>query len=303
MEEKISVILVNYNGKAYNDKCIRSILQSTLKDKLQIVVVDNDSTDDSLNDLKAAWERNQQIHIIELDQNYGFSKANNEGIKWSMANGIYRFLLLNNDTEIEPDTIEKMLEIQQSTGGIVVPKVLYADRPDIIWCAGGEFSTIIRKPKQRGLNQTDAGQLDENCQCEFANGCCLLLTKEIVDQIGYLDESFFLYYEDTEYSFRALKNNIPVWYCANAVVYHKVNGSTKGNEKPANAYYITRNWLRCNQMYMSRRGFLGFQVYFLFNRMAWIFIWTVKRKRSMIRAVLRGVQDFKKGRIGTYKGM
>lgn len=303
MEEKISVILVNYNGKTYNDNCIRSILQSTLKDRLQIVVVDNDSTDDSLNDLKESWGQNQQIHIIELDQNYGFSKANNEGIKWSITNGIYKFLLLNNDTEIEPDTIEKMLEIQKGTSGIVVPKVLYADKPDTIWCAGGEFTPIIRKPKQSGINQTDMGQFDENRQCEFANGCCLLLTKEIVDQIGYLDESFFLYYEDTEYSFRALKSNIPVWYCANAVVYHKVNGSTQGNEKPANAYYITRNWLRCNQMYMSREGFWWFQVYFLFNRMAWIFIWTVKRKRSMIRAVLSGVQDFKKGRIGTYKGM
>lgn len=303
MEEKISVILVNYNGKAYNDKCIRSILQSTVKDKLQIVVVDNDSTDDSLNDLKTTWEKNQQIHIIKLDQNYGFSKANNEGIKWSIANGIYRFLLLNNDTEIEPDTIEKMLEIQQSTGGIVVPKVLYADRPDIIWCAGGEFSAIIRKPKQRGLNQTDVGQFDENCQCEFANGCCLLLSKEVVDKIGLLEEGFFLYYEDTEYSLRAGRKAVSITYCAAAKVYHKVNGSTEGNEKPANAYYITRNWLWCNQMYMGRERFLWFRIYFLLNRMAWVFIWTAKRKGNMVRAVLGGVQDFKKGRIGAYWGM
>lgn len=301
MEEKISVILVNYNGKAYNDKCIRSILQSTVKDKLQIVVVDNDSTDDSLNDLKASWEQNQQIHIIELDQNYGFSKANNEGIKWSIANDIHKFLLLNNDTEIEPDTIEKMLEIQKNTGGIVVPKVLYADKPDTIWCAGGEFSPMIRKPKQRGLNQTDVGQFDDNCQCEFANGCCLLLSKEIVDKIGLLDEGFFLYYEDTEYSLRAGQKKVLITYCAAARVYHKVNGSTEGNEKPANAYYITRNWLRCNQMYMSREKFLWFQIYFLLNRMAWIFIWTAKRKGGMIKAVLRGVQDFKKGRSGAYR--
>lgn len=303
MEEKISVILVNYNGKDYNDKCINSIWKSTVKERLEIVVVDNHSTDDSLEDLKASWGQNQQVHIIELDQNYGFSKANNEGIMWSIANGIQKILLLNNDTEIETDTIEKMVEIQERTGGIVVPKVLYADRPDTIWCAGGEFSPIIRKSRQRGLNQTDEGQFDENCQCEFANGCCLLLSKEIIDMVGLLDEGFFLYYEDTEYSLRAGGKEILITYCAAAKVYHKVNGSTEGNEKPANVYYITRNWLRCNQRYMSRKKFLWFQIYFFFNRMAWIFIWIMKKKRGMIRAVLRGVHDFKKGIGGAYREM
>ncbi len=297
MEEKISVILVNYNGKAYNDKCIASILRSTIGSRIEIVVVDNASTDDSLAALYANWGENLQVHILPLDDNYGFSRANNEGIRWSIGQGIEYFLLLNNDTEVEPDAIGKMLRYHQETKGIIVPKVLYADKKDTVWCAGGSFSPIIRKAAQRGLNETDQGQYDTNGECEFANGCAMLLSKEIIEENGFLDERFFLYYEDTEYSMRASKNGIGIWYRADAVVYHKVNGSTKGNEKPANAYYISRNWLLCNSLHLregcrGRGRFSLFFVYYLCNRFAWLGIWFLQGKRDMCKATVRGIKDF-----------
>ena len=301
MSKEISVILVNYNGKAYNDKCISSILNSSIKDKLQIVIVDNASTDGSLTDLALKWGDNEYIHILSLVENYGFSKANNEGIKWAKEQGIKYFLLLNNDTEIEPNAIERMLDCCKKTKGIVVPKIFYADSRDIIWCAGGTFSNVIKKPIQRGLNEKDQGQYNKDMYCDFANGCCLLLTEQILEKIGFLDEDFFLYYEDTEYSLRAKKKNIPIVYCPDAIVYHKVNGATKGNEKPENAYYITRNWLRCNQMHMSKGRFTLFFIYFLLNRIAWILIWTLQRKNGMKKAVLKGFIDFKNGKTGAYE--
>lgn len=303
MEEKVSVILVNYNGKAYNDKCIASILNSTIKESIHIVVVDNASTDDSLSRLWREWGNNGQVSIIELDRNYGFSKANNEGIRWSMTNGIKRFLLLNNDTEIEPDTIEKMAFAQQQKGGIIVPKVLYADRPEVLWCAGGEFSACVKKPVQRGMNQEDEGQFDREGLCEFANGCCLLLSAPIIEKTGLLDEKFFLYYEDTEYSLRAKESGVLIWYCPKAVVYHKVNGSTKGNQRPDNAYYITRNWLLCSRMHMRGWRYGLFLLYFLLNRGAWIGIWMIQGKFAMAGAVLEGFRDFRLGKMGKWRGL
>ena len=297
MEKKISVILVNYNGKEYNDKCIASILGSTISGQIQVIVVDNASTDDSLAMLQKKWGANEQVTILTLDENYGFSKANNEGIRLAMEQGMEYFLLLNNDTEIEPDTIEHMLSCQQEKKAIVVPKVMYADKRDTIWCAGGSFSPIVRKPIQRGLNQIDKGQFHVSEECQFANGCALLLSKEIINEIGFLDERFFLYYEDTEYSMRAIENGIKIWYCAEAVVYHKVNGSTKGNEKPANAYYISRNWLLCNRLHLrgrhcsSGRYFL-FLFYFFCNRFVWMLIWFLQGKRVMCKAQVRGIRDF-----------
>ena len=259
--------------------------------------MDNASTDDSLELLKKNWESHKQVKILSLDQNYGFSKANNEGIRLAMEQGMEYFLLLNNDTEIEPDTIERMMQYHHETRGIIVPKILYSDRKDTIWCAGGSFSPIIRKAIQRGLNQIDKGQYDNSGKCEFANGCAMLLSKDILDKIGFLDERFFLYYEDTEYSMRATEKDIGIWYCADTVVYHKVNGSTKGNEKPENAYYISRNWLLCNSIHLRvRRCRCGryclFLLYFLCNRSVWMLIWFLQGKREMCRAQVRGIRDF-----------
>lgn len=303
MSATVSVILVNYNGKKYNDKCIKSVLNSTIKEHIRIVVVDNASTDGSLEELREQWGGHNQIQIVSLEGNYGFSKANNEGIRLSMEQGIEYFLLLNNDTEIETNTIENMYRYHLDTQGIVVPKIMYADYRDTIWCAGGDFTPIIRKPVQRGLNRQDQGQFARSEKCGFANGCAMFLSKAIVEKIGFLDERFFLYYEDTEYSMRAQSLGIPIWYCAQAVVYHKVNGSTLGNEKPDNAYYITRNWLLCNYLHRNdgcgRKGWhVAFLLYFVCNRSAWALIWFMQGKRPLCRAQMQGISDYRKQKWG-----
>lgn len=299
MKERISVILVNYNGGAYNQACIESILKSKTSCDLQVIIVDNASTDDSLAELKKNWKDNVKVQIVELDNNYGFAKGNNEGIKRALEQETKYVLLLNNDTVIEADAIERMVLSQKKTNSIIVPKILYADNPEIIWCAGGKFSPFIKKSFHVGMNQKNGVKYNNSQFCTFANGCCILLSKEIIEKIGLLDEQFFLYYEDNEYSLRAHKNNVAIWYCAEAVVFHKVNGATKGNEKPANAYYITRNWLLCNKMYLGRRFGL-FCCYFFVNRFAWAIIWLLQGKPQMIEAMLKGIKHFYKDRTGKY---
>lgn len=302
MNRKIGIVLVNYNGKEYNKKCISSVLNSTCKEKLQVVVVDNASTDDSLSQLRNDWKENEQVHLLQLDVNYGFSRANNEGIRWLCEKGIQYYLLLNNDTEIAEDTIEKMFGMHKQTGSIVVPKILYADNPDVIWYAGGDFSKGIKKPIQRGLNKIDQGQYDKGGYCDFANGCCMMLSNQHLSKIGFLNEDFFLYYEDTEYSLRAGEKGVRIVYCPEAKVFHKVNGSTKGNKRVANAYYITRNWLMCNQMHMDKGIFALFRIYFLFNRLAWAIIWGIQGRWEMIKGVYDGIRDFRNGIVGKYGG-
>ncbi len=297
--KKISVILVNYNGGKYNDNCIESLFRSTIASELQIIIVDNASTDKSLQCLMDKWGSNEQIVILPLEKNFGFSKANNIGIEWAEKSGSDYFLLLNNDTEIAGDAIERMIDVQKETGGIVVPKIAYADNPDVIWCAGGSFSKVLLKPIQRGLNQKDVGQYNQSERCTFANGCCMLLNRQIIQKTGLLDEQFFLYYEDTEYSLRAKQNDISIWYCAEALVYHKVNGSTLGNERPDSAYYIARNWLICNRKCMKKKFGL-FLAYYALNRFVWIIIWFVTNKKRNIIATMEGIIDYRRGISGQY---
>lgn len=291
MKEKLCIILVNYNGKRYNDKCITSILKSEGREQIQVVVVDNASTDGSLETLRENWGADEQVYIISLDQNFGFSKANNVGIKWAVERGYRYIMLLNNDTEIERQTVHRMLDCHRRTKGVVVPRILYADEPDRIWYAGGFFSPVIRKAMPRGMGQKDEGQYSKEEYCTFANGCCMLLSEEIISRTGVLDERFFLYYEDTEYSMRAAENNIKIVYCGSAVVYHKVNGASKGNENPSNAYFITRNWLMCSKMHLGKAYYL-FLFYFLLNRVAWGMIWILQGRSDMVKAMIKGMRDY-----------
>lgn len=295
--ERVCVILVNYNGKVYNDKCIESILKSTIEKYLQIVVVDNNSKDGSLELLRKNWSKNEKIHIISLTENYGFSKANNIGIKWALEKGYEYILLLNNDTEIDAQAIERMIALQKETKAVIVPKILYADKPDRIWYAGGDFSHYIKKSKHIGLNDKDCIRYRSNYRCLFANGCCVLLSRKTIDEIGMLDERFFLYYEDTEYSMRINKMKKEIWYCGNAVIYHKVNGSTKGNNNPSNVYYISRNWLICNRIYMENR-FYFFLLYYIMNRMCWAMIWMAQGKKELVVAMIKGIRDYQRGKTG-----
>lgn len=300
MNETISVILVNYNGKQYNDKCIESVLASTIKEQLKVIVVDNASTDDSLMLLQKRWGEHEQVHIIALRENYGFAKANNVAIEWAREQKIPYFLLLNNDTEIEPDAIEKLFLSSRDKDVIAVPKILFSDNRDRIWCAGGAFTACIKKPVQLGLNEKDEEQYEVSRYCDFANGCCLFFSEEVVQKLGLLDEAFFLYHEDTEYSLRAKEKGIRVWYCHEAIIYHKVNGSTGGNEKPDNAYYIARNWLRCSRMHLGA-GFYLFCLYFFFNRLAWAVIWLAQGRGDFITATLEGIKDYLQGNGGKYR--
>lgn len=289
--EQICVVLVNYNGKEYNDKCIDSILNSTIADKIQIVVVDNASSDGSAESLYEKWGGDHRVHIIELDENVGFAKANNVGIRWAMKNRIAHYLLLNNDTEVEPDAIERMWRCHEEYACIVTPKILYADKRNVLWCAGGKFSPIIMKPVQIGENQENSEKYNGDYECDFANGCAVFLDEQILKKTGLLDESFFLYYEDTEFSMRAGKCGVGIRYCAGAIVYHKVNGSTKGNQNYRNVYYITRNWLIYAKKHLGKKLII-FWIYFLLNRLAWCVIWMMAGRFQMCRATFMGIKDY-----------
>ena len=300
MEEKISVILVNYNGLQYNDACITSLLQSEGCGRIQIIVVDNASTDDSFRQLQEHWGEHPQVLLLQAGDNFGFAKGNNIGIRRALEENPDYIMLLNNDTVIEPDAIAQMVRLQKEKGGMITPKIKYADRPDIIWSAGGEFSRILKKSRHIGLNKPDGSAFDEDRQCSFTTGCCFLMSRVVFEQMGYLDERFFLYYEDNEYSFRARSRQITIWYCHSAVVYHKVNGATLGNEKAANAYYIARNWLICARQYLGMEYGL-FLIYFILNRLVWMVLWSLQGRKDMVKATREALYDYKHGVTGAYQ--
>lgn len=305
MENKmrVSVILVNYNGLPYNDTCIMSVLESEWDGELDIYVVDNGSTDGSMEAMEERWGKDPRLSFLYMGENLGFSAANNAGIRKALQNGSDYIMLLNNDTSVEKTMIRDLAQAQKKHGNcITVPKIFYYDRPGMIWSAGGGLSKIVKKPFSFGENQNDSPEFDSEKKCANGNGCCLFLDREVMEKVGYLDESFFLYYEDTEFCMRAGECGVDIIYVPTARMYHKVNGSTKGNDNPACVYYITRNWLMCHKKRLGRGNYFVFWFYFMLNRGAWIMIWLLQGKKEQVKAVFRGIADFYRGRIGKYLG-
>lgn len=298
---KLAVILVNYNGKKYNTACIESIRKSEGGFAVKIFVVDNASSDGSMALLRERYGQDGQVELIDLNDNYGFSYANNVGIRRAKEWGADFVLLLNNDTEIDKEMLSRLVECAgRHPESMIAPKIYYYDDRRRIWSAGGSFSSVVRKARHIGLDETDEGQYDKETEVSFATGCCLLLPVCVIERAGMLDERFFLYYEDTEYSFRLHELGIPIVYCPQAVMYHKVGASSRGADSPLCAYYIARNWLLCSKLHLRRRYPL-FLLYYTLNRTACCLLWLFRGKGALVRAALRGIRDYRQGRFGRSK--
>lgn len=295
---KLAVVLVNYNGKEYNETCIESILRNGYGGELRIIVVDNASTDDSVRLLRERYEEAGTVELLLLDDNYGFSYANNAGIRRAADWGAEHVVLLNNDTEIAPGMLSELAACaKRHPVSVIVPKILYDSDRSRIWSAGGEMSRVIRKARHIGLNQTDRGQYEREREIEAAAGCCLFLPMEVIRRAGMLDERFFLYYEDTEYCFRLREHGLRLYYCPRAFMYHRVGASTRGADSPLCAYYIARNWLLCSRLHLRGRYPL-FVLYYILNRAACCAWWLAKGRGELVRATWRGIADYGKGNFG-----
>lgn len=241
--DKIAIILVNYNGFADTRECVESILKIKTLYNYHIIVVDNASSNrntetDTIDYLK------QHATYLEADDNLGFSSGNNIGIQYAMKNGYDYVLLLNNDTIVTENFLDELMQsyMDHPNCGLAIGKILYYDNPDTLWYAGGFIKRSIGKVIQRGNEVKDKGQYENNEEVTFVTGCMMLISSEVIKNVGLLDEDFFLYSEDLEYCLRVMKHGYKMYYYPSSVIYHKVGAST-GNVKVSEntQYYMIRN--------------------------------------------------------------
>lgn len=290
----VAIILVNFNNKNDTKECIESLFKESYKNKI-IIVVDNGSQDGSIAELKEHFQG--QVVFIENQDNLGFSCANNQGIELALRENAEYIMLLNNDTVVEKDFINPMIEVAQRNNCIVSPKIPYYDNKNILWSCGGEFRWKKGTTHNRGINEADNGQFDEEREVDFASGCCLFIPREILKQVGMLSDEYFLYYEDTDYCLKAKDAGYKIVYTSKAVVYHKVSRTMGGAESPTVLYYSNRNRLYFNEKYNKehRKKFL---LYFYGTRVVKTILLAMKGEKDKVFAIRQGIQDYKKSKIG-----
>lgn len=224
----VSICIVNFQAKAFLRKCLHSIDENTHGQLYEVIVSDNGSTDGSVEMLR---EEFPEVKVLTHSQNQGFSKPMNKAMQ--VAQGKY-VLLLNPDTLVHEGAIGKLAAFLEENPkvGIVGPKVLNPDgtlqkpcrrseaRPwDVFAYFLGLSKLFPKNPKFSGYFM---GYMDEDVVHEVhgVSGSCMLIRREVIDQIGYLDEQFFAYQEDADYCLRARKAGWKVYYYPKAEIIH-----------------------------------------------------------------------------------
>jgi GT2 family glycosyltransferase len=229
-----SIIIPHLNGRHHLPVCLTSLRRQTFRD-FEILLVDNGSTDGSQDYVRHHFP---EVKLIELGQNRGFTGACNAG--WQAAQGQF-ILLLNNDTEADPRWLECILDAfnRYPQAGIIASKMLLFDQRDHFHTAG-DYYRLDGMPGNRGVWQPDRGQYDTEEPVFSACGGAAAYRRQLLDQIGFLDDDFFFSCEDMDVAWRAHLAGWQVIYVPTAVVYHKLK-STGGDV--TGSYYDGRNFL------------------------------------------------------------
>lgn len=209
----VSVIIVNYNGKDYLEECLKNLMKSTYK-KFEVILVDNNSTDDSVEFVKSSYP---SITIIKLDKNYGFAEPNNVGSK--IAKGEL-LLFLNNDTKPTANFITEMITVIQKDPKIAICQSLLL-KPNGDVDSSGDFIDNI------GRVYSKRTKLQKVEQILSARGAAMLVRKNIFWKLGGFDKNFFASFEDVDLGWRAWMWGYKVVVVPSSVVYHYSGGTIK----------------------------------------------------------------------------
>ena len=253
---KIGVVTVTFNSGVVLDGFMQSMLKQKHDDWI-LYVIDNDSKDNTL-ELLAAYPQDK-IKVVVNKVNYGVAKGNNQGIEAALVDECDYVLLLNNDTEFNDDMFSILLnEIVLNKADMVTPKIMYFDPNNKIWCAGGEFIRVQKMiPLHTGADEIDEGQYDQSRFCSYTPTCCVLINKQTMLDVGLMDEKYFVYIDDVDWMYRAIKlNHKKLLYTAKTILLHKVSSLTGGGDSPFTIKMCNRNviyFLRKNSKSRIRR--------------------------------------------------
>ena len=225
MNPKIHILILNWNGEKYLSECINSVKNINYSN-YKITVIDNKSSDQSIPKLK-----NENINIISHSKNYKYAKGYNEAIFSFKNDDSDYYLLLNNDTICDSNILTSFISAIKTYGPnhIFGPKILYENKKNMIWYAGGKFGFFNLFISHQGIRKIDCNKFNFSNETDYITGCCLFISKQNFIKLKGFDESFNMYGEDVELCIRAKKNGMKCYYIPDAKLWHRVSSSYGGH--------------------------------------------------------------------------
>jgi len=242
VQPSVAIIVLTYNGVDDTLDCLASLRRLAYpRERVSVVVVDNASADGTVADVRASFP---EVVVIENGANLGFAAGNNVGFRYALAHGYDYAMLLNNDTEIAPECLGLLVAEAEAAPqiGVVGPTIYYHAAPAMIWSAGGRIDWQRGTSLMDGTGEHDVGQYGAPRAVDFVTGCALLVKRAALERAGLLDERFFMYYEETEWSVRVRRAGFAIRHVPQARLWHKIPLDARF-DKEYLAYYMTRNRL------------------------------------------------------------
>jgi hypothetical protein len=293
----VLIVVLCYNGVELTLDCLTSLRKLDYA-HTHVLVVDNASSDDTSTLVR---QRFPEVTVIETGRNLGYAEGNNTGLRYALEHGFDYALLLNNDTEVAPDFVGRLVDACEADPkiGASGPKIYLHDRPGVLYTAGGAIHWWDGTTETIGLGEEDLGQHDARRDVDFINGCAMLVRRAAIEQAGLIDPRFGMYFEETEWCVRIIRAGWRLVYEPAAVVWHKIK-LDKHDASPRVTYYMARNRLLFLRLTHAPAR-VWFKAAITQDLRTWL-SWRVKskwRSRAAQRdAMRRGWRDFLHGRFG-----
>ena len=234
----VAIIILNWNGYEDTKICLQHLKQLDYPN-YEVILVDNGSTDGSKKRLETEFP---EYTLLSTGANLGYAGGNNVGIRYALRKGFAYFFLLNNDTITTKDALLHLIDFAEKTplAGIIGPKVLQFEDRSTIDHMGGYWSSSHLNYLPFGLQKPHTYCKDP-VELDYISGCSLLVKKAVIEEVGLLDERFFLLWEESDLCQRAKKAGFSLWAIGSSVIFHKGSASFSG--KAHVEYYWQRNRL------------------------------------------------------------
>lgn len=288
---KIGIVTVLYNSEKVLDDFFRTLNAQTFKD-FTLYVIDNASTDNGLEVARTLAETvSFKTVFFPEPENWGVAKGNNIGIRAALSDGCEFILLSNNDTVLNPDTIQMLMSGMAEMGTTMsVPKIYYHDT-GLIWYAGGRIDYFRGGTIHDGQLKADSEAFSSRSLTEYAPTCFMLIQRNVFDRVGLMDEDYFVYYDDTDFVWRATKSgNEKIAYIPSSQLWHKESYCTKSVGNDFKLFYSGRNF-----RYFILKNYKGFRKFssLAYSILHTFFVKNITYNRHQMEVYKKGIAEGK----------
>lgn len=290
---KLAFIIINFNNTSDTIACLESFIRAKLKDvDFDIYLVDNGSKQQIVESDLQPFQKQLSIKLFNLNQNYGFAEGNNIGIREAQKVAYDYYVLLNNDTELVDDSINRMIIYMDTHPDVGIGGLVnyYYSNPNIVWQAGAKF--LKKRFDYRQVLVTDKSS-NVFTEVDYVPGSSFFIRKEVIETIGLLDPYYFAYREEADYCWRAKLAGFKVGFLPNTVILHKVGKSSTS---------LIKQYLRFrNELYFCSKfgNKLDFWIVYIRIFKRTLNLWTQAHcDFNILKATIIAIRDYNKGVMG-----